>query len=301
MQNILDNIKLIVLDTDIWTGRKSLLESDLKLKKGKELPPASLASLGSKLVMDPEKLAPFHALKSAAVRAILRVGTRFLGAYAVPAEKTDEVMAEVNSIEAEFNAKKQEFMDGYQAALDYWVAANPGWENIIQSAAVSPATAAEKLKFSTQVLSIMPVAGQEQGLEKEVNGLVGQLRQEIEIMARQTWKDSFQGKTEVTQKALRPLRGMVAKIEGLAFLEPSLADLVEGLQSTFAGLPPKGMIKGQSLAAACGILSVLGNIPEAAAQEAETVEADESEEITDSADIPTVRKPVQMALPNEWF
>jgi len=41
MQNILDNIKLIVLDTDIWTGRKSLLESDLKLKKGKELPPAS--------------------------------------------------------------------------------------------------------------------------------------------------------------------------------------------------------------------------------------------------------------------
>jgi hypothetical protein len=94
---------------------------------------------------------------------------------------------------------------------------------------------------------------------------------------------------------------MVAKIEGLAFLEPSLADLVEGLQSTFAGLPPKGMIKGQNLAAACGILSVLGNIPEAAAQEAETVEADESEEITDSADIPTVRKPVQMALPNEWF
>ena len=305
MKNILDNIKLVVLDTDIWTGRRSLSETDLKMSAGKELPPASLATLGSKLVMDPEVLAVFQNLKKAAVRVLLRVGTRFLGAYAIPVTKIDQVMEEVNAIEKEFNIKKQAFMDSYQASLDSWVAANPGWEIIIKNAAVASTDAAAKLKFATQVIEINPVAGQEQGLEKEVNSLAGQLRQEIEVMAQMTWKQSFQGKSEVTQKALRPLKAMVEKIEGLTFLERSLDDLVQGLRDSLTGLPSKGVIKGRHLAAACGILSVLGNIPEAAEAMEIGETTEDSEETIDSAIVtPAVMQsaqPSQTILPTEWF
>lgn len=285
MLEILKNVKLVVLDTDIWTGRSSLQESDLKMTVGKELPPAKLAKLGNKYIYDPERLAPFHKLKAAATRTILKVGTRFLGAYAVPNEKIEGLTAELNSIEAEFNTEiaKEFEPENYKTALDSWVSKNTGWEDIISRSSISPEDAAEKLKFAVRIIEISPVKGQEESLKKAVDGLAGQLRQEIEVMAQSTWKQSFQGKTVVTQRAIRPIRTMVEKIDGLTFLEPSLCDLVKGLQDTLASLPAKGILKGKNMAAACGILSVLGNIPEAA-EAAEAAEAEEAEETTETAD-----------------
>lgn len=303
MNNILENIKLVVLDIDIWTGRRSLTESDLKLEAGKELPPTKLASLGSKLVMDPEKLAVFHNLKTEAIRAVLRVGTRFLGAFAVPSDKMEELMAKLNTIVEEFTTKKQEFMDGYNAALEDWVKSNPGWESIIRNDAISSSVAEAKLKFGVQVIEVAPVAGYEDGLKKEVDGLTGQLRQEIEIVARATWKQSFKGKAKVTQKALRPIRAMVSKIKGLAFIEPALDELVEGLEETLSSIPTKGMIEGHDLASACGILAVLGNIPEAETI-LQVIGQEEDDEETAELDfnrVPAPDQPVRAEIPSEWF
>ena len=93
--NILDNIAILVLSVSLWTGRKQLRQEDLKLADGSELPPQKLASLGSKRVMDPAALAPFATFKRRAERTVLAVGTRFLGGYAVPVEKLDELMTQL--------------------------------------------------------------------------------------------------------------------------------------------------------------------------------------------------------------
>lgn len=298
MKNILKNVKIITLNVNIWTGRRSLSESDLKLKKGSQLPPETLAKLGSKLVMNPDELSVFQNLKTAAVRAALSVGTRFLGGYMIPNDKIDGLMEKLNSIESLFNEKKEKFRTKFEEAVTAWIDANPGWEDIIRNSAVTADVAASKLNFSKQVFDINPVDGQEEGLQKEVDGLAGQLREEIEVQAQATWKQSFKGKTEVTQKALRPIKAMVAKIDGLTFIEPSLYDLARGLQDTLSGLPDKGVIKGKDLAAACGILAVLGNIPDAASQEAaDDLETEES--ATETAVLPLSPTPAQQPL--EWF
>jgi hypothetical protein len=164
----------------------------------------------------------------------------------------------------------------------------------------------EKMRFGLQAFSIEPVSVEgipeaEEGLQKEINGLSGQLRQEIEIQARAVWKQSFQGKAEVTQKALRPIREMVDKIDGLKFLEPALDELVEGIMSVLGSLPKKGILKGQHLARVCGILSLLGNIPEADS----TTEGQEVAEEDESSDSPTpaaiVNPHHQDSYPAEWF
>ncbi len=261
--NILDNIVIIVLSVSLWTGRKQLREEDLKLADGSELPPQKLASLGSKRVMDPAALAPFATFKRRAERTVLAVGTRFLGGYAVPVEKLDGLMAELDVIKDEYNAARIEFLSEYDQAVQDWKAQNPGWEEVIARSVESLEYVRRQLAFCVQTFNINPVEGHETGLETEINGLADQLRHEVRQQARLTWDSSFKGKLEAGQKTVRPIRAMLEKIEGLVFLEPGLHELVTGIRSTLVNLPKTGPIKGRDFAALCGVIHLLGNIPEA--------------------------------------
>ncbi len=311
--NILDNIVILVLSVSLWTGRKQLREEDLKLADGSELPPQKLASLGSKRVMDPAALAPFSTFKRRAERTVLAVGTRFLGGYAVPVEKLNDLMAELDVIKGEYNTARINFLSEYDQAVQDWKTQNPGWEKVIASAVESLEYVEKQLAFRVQTFNINPVEGHETGLETEINGLADQLRHEVRQQARLTWDSSFKGKLEAGQKTVRPIRAMLEKIEGLVFLEPCLNELVTGIKSTIAGLPKTGPIKGGYFAALCGVIHLLGNIPEAreiaenlpvedepadeAVEEPETsTESSEIEIIPDLLYVPQFEE-----APAEWF
>ena len=311
--NILDNIAIIVLSVSLWTGRKQLRQEDLKLADGSELPPHKLASLGSKRVMDPAALAPFATFKRRAERTVLAVGTRFLGGFAVPVEKLDELMTHLDVVKDEFTTTKSEFLAEYDQAVQDWKAQNPGWEEVIACAVESLEYVARQLDFRVQTFNINPVDGHETGLETEINGLAEQLRHEIQQQARMTWDGSFRGKLEVGQKTVRPLRAMLEKIEGPVFLEPALNELVTGIRSTLATLPKTGPIKGGDFAALCGVIHLLGNIPEAREIAEQLPVEDEPEEDPAVAQntteelpgIPMIqelaRVPQFVEAPVEWF
>ena len=311
--NILDNIAILVLSVSLWTGRKQLRQEDLKLADGSELPPQKLASLGSKRVMDPAALAPFATFKRRAERTVLSVGTRFLGGYAVPVEKLDELMTQLDVVKDEFNTTKSEFLAEYDQAVQDWKAQNLGWEEVIASAVESLEYVERQLDFRVQTFNINPVDGHEAGLKTEINGLAEQLRHEVQQQARMTWDGSFRGKLEVGQKTVRPLRAMLEKIEGLVFLEPALNELVTGIRSTLATLPKTGPIKGGDFAALCGVIHLLGNIPEAREIAEQLPVEDEPEEDATVAQNPTeehmgieiipelVYVPQFVEAPVEWF
>lgn len=310
---ILDNIRVLTLDIRTWSGRSKLRPEDLKLTEGSELPPESLARLGSKLIMDPEKLSVFVTLRQAAAREALFVGTRFLGGYAIPIDELDGLMQKLGTIKTAFEREKEEFLNGYSDAVQSWIDSNPGWEAVIKNAEAEPEKVRKAISFATQVFSVSPVEEHQEGLVKEVEGLGGQLRHEIEVMAQNTWKRSFQGQKEVTQRAMRPIRTILKKIEGLVFLEPELNELIEGMKGTLDDMPKKGLIKGRHLSELCGILAVLGNIPEAkstctddqpgeeeASAEPELELSPEQEH--ENTPAPHVVRPIQEAArPVEWF
>ena len=81
---ILERVVLVKVEANIYGARKKLKKEDLVLADGSKLPPEDLASLGSKRLLDPEQLTVFNRLKKEAERICLRVGTRFLGGFAIP-------------------------------------------------------------------------------------------------------------------------------------------------------------------------------------------------------------------------
>jgi hypothetical protein len=308
MKEILSEIVILNTRITLWSGRKRLREEDLQLAAGSRLPPADLASLGSKKVMDPAALAPFERLKRQAEREILAVGTRFLSGYAVPKTRIKALLARLAEIEEAFAAARQQFLAEYDQAVEGWIAANPGWEELIRRSVEEAGYVGRQLSFAVQTFTIAPYRGQRQGLEKEVSGLAGQLRQEVAQMARSSWEDSFTGRTEVGQRAVRPLRAMLEKVEGLVFLEPGLGELVRGIRGLLDALPATGPIKGADFAAVCGCLQLLGDIPEAGALAADPPEAEL--EPAEPADFPERQPPLPFPapprgapfpVPSQWF
>ena len=242
------------------------------------------------------------------------MGTRFLGGFAIPVEKVDDLMGKLDALKDGFEAQKEEFLAGYSEAVQSWIDANPGWEEVISNAQADLSHVRKSLCFSTQMFNVAPVDKHQEGLEAKVSGLAGQLRHEVSVMAKETWKRSYQGQREVTLKALRPIHTMVRKIEGLVFLEPSLNELVEGIKETLTTMPGKGPIKGRQLAEACGILAVLGDIPDAMPPAEDEVEAavdplfqqeqgtqEESAEPEPILPAIVMSAPLEAARPAEWF
>jgi hypothetical protein len=227
-------------------------------------------------------------------------------------EKLDALMTELDVIRDEFDAARTEFLSEYDRAVQDWKAQNPGWEEVIARAVESLEYVEGQLAFRVQTFNINPVEGHETGLETEVNGLADQLRHEVRQQARLTWDGSFRGKLEAGQKTVRPIRAMLEKIEGLVFLEPGLNELVTGIRTTLAGLPKTGPIKGGDFAALCGVIHLLGNIPEAREIAENLLVAEEpvEEPVEESgaADasirievIPDLVYQPQFEAPTEWF
>lgn len=65
------------------------------------------------------------------------------------------------------------------------------------------------------------------------------------------------GKTEVTHKALSPLRTLHEKLMGLTFIEPHIAHVAEIIKAAIANVPPKGNITGTDLFMLQGLVCLL--------------------------------------------
>jgi hypothetical protein len=227
-----------------------------------------------------------------------------LSGYAVPRGKLKALMNRLAVIEEAFEKTRQQFLAEYDQAVASWISANPGWEEVIRRSVEDAGYVGRQLSFAVQTFTVSPCRSHRGGLEKEVSGLAGQLRQEIGQQARAAWEGSFSGRTEAGQRALRPLRAMLDKVEGLVFLEPGLHELVTGIRSILDGLPATGPVKGSAFAAVCGCLHLLGDIPEA--RQAAEHPPQETDVLTEQdQDLlfpePPARPLPPPAVPSQWF
>ena len=253
---VLDNLMALNLDVNIWTARKKLTPSDFG---GAELPPEELASLGSKKICNPQELRIFGTLKARAVNLLDRTGVRFLGGWAIPEDKADEIVAELTAIRDDFLNAKEQFLNRYDEAVRDWILQHPGWENLIGSSTVSADCVRSRIGFKWQLFKLLPPtdAAVHQGLHDEVNELGGTLFGEVAKAATDTWHRCLEGKDKVTHKALSPLRSIHAKLSGLSFVEPRVVPVVDLLETTFNRIPNRGYIHGSELVMLQGVVSML--------------------------------------------
>ena len=254
---VLDHLLVVNLDIHIWTARKKLVPLDLG---GAELPPEDLASIGSKRVCNPEDLRSFTTLKARAVSVLERSGIRFLSGWAVPDTRIDDIMRELAVIRDEFNAAKESFLQRYEQSVRDWIARHPQWGNIIAGSTVSEEYVRSRLDFRWQVFQVAQPEAVDRNmdnLKEDIDRLGGTLFDEIAKAAGEAWHRCYAGKTEITRKALSPLKAMYDKLMGLTFVEPRVAPVAELLDTAFRSIPKRGAITGSTLVMLQGLVSLL--------------------------------------------
>ena len=258
---ILENLLALNLNVSLWSARRKMSQEDLG---GAELPPEDLASLGSKRIADPENLKVFGTLKARAFNYLDRHGVRFMSGWAIPEEKAGEIVQELLNIRAEFQKEKEAFLAGYDQNVQAWIEKHHQWGEIIRNSLVGPDYVRARMDFRWQLYKVAPLeqhadntAVLEAGLAEEVQGLGGTLFDEVAKSADDIWRRVYHGKTEVTHKALSPLRTLHAKLTGLSFVEPHVAPVADIVQAALLRMPKKGNITGTDLLLLQGLVCLL--------------------------------------------
>ena len=258
---ILDNLLALNLNVSLWSARRKMSQEDLG---GAELPPEDLASLGSKRIADPENLKVFGTLKARAFNYLDRHGVRFMSGWAIPEEKAGEIVQELLNIRTEFQKEKEAFLADYDQNIQGWIEKHHQWGEIIRNSLVGPDYVRARMDFRWQLYKVAPLeqhtdntAVLEAGLAEEVQGLGGTLFDEVAKSADDIWRKVYHGKTEVTHKALSPLRTLHAKLTGLSFVEPHVAPVADIVQAALLRMPKKGNITGTDLLLLQGLVCLL--------------------------------------------
>lgn len=246
----IDQLLFIHVEISCWSGKKTLTPEDLGLDRT-QLPPETLVSLGDKQLINPEALRAFTSIRSAARRQCLAVGTRFMGGYAVPTVKAASLLNRLTALEASYQQAKTDFLATYDQQLAAWAAQQPiEWQKLIREALVPAAYVGSRLGFAIQVARFRvpePDVVQHAGLTQALGGLSDQVFYEIAQEAKEALEKSFQGKTEVTRRALSPLTTLREKLEGLVFINRGFHTVIGEIHRLMARIPQKGPITGRVL------------------------------------------------------
>ena len=259
---VLDSLLALNLDISLWSARKKLQAEDFG---GATLPPEDLASLGSKKIADPESLRIFSTLKSRTFNLLDRHGVRFMGGWAIPEAKADIIVHELMNIRDLFLEEKERFLSGYDESIQAWVEKHDAWGDIIRNSTVSSDYVRSRIDFRWQMYKVAPIMQHtdnavvlEAGLAEEVTNLGNTLFAEISKEAADIWKRVYDGKTEVTHKALSPLRTLHSKLVGLSFVEPHVMPAADIIKAALDRMPTKkGNIGGADLLLLQGVVSML--------------------------------------------
>ena len=256
---VLDQLLVVNLDTHIWSASRKLLPEDLG---NTELPPDELASLGSKKICNPEEMNIFKTLKARAESLLRQNGIRFLSGWAVPQEKMEDIDSSLAAIRDDFNTAKDNFLQRYENTVREWIDSHPAWSGIIANSIVSEDYVRSRLAFRWQVFRVMSPEISEHtrdDLVDDVINLGATLYEEIAKTATETWKNCYEGKTEVTRKALSPLKSMYEKLMGLTFVEPRVSSIASIISTALSSIPKRGPITGARLLMLQGLVSLLRN------------------------------------------
>ncbi len=224
------------------------------------MPPEELASWGSKKICDPENLRIFSTLKSRAVANLDKMGVRFLGGWALPEALVRQAFDLLSSVRDEFMAAKQSFLNSYDQAVQAWVDKHPVWKNLIVGSQVSADYVESRLNFNWQFYKVKAPTGRDfssQNLIKEVENLGTTLFDEIAKEAKAVWNKVYAGKTEVSHKALSPLRTIQQKLKGLCFVEPRVTPVADIIETALVSMPKRGLIRGTNLIMLQGLVNML--------------------------------------------
>lgn len=234
--NHLDHLSILNLDFDIWSGKVKLTASDIRLGTGGEIPPESLAHLGQKKVINSDKLKPFHRLKTSARRLCLGYGMPFLNGFAIPTDKVDDLISQLDKIAVQMETEKSDFIATYDDSVTDWVDANPEYAQTIRACSLPKVVVEQRIGFDYQIFKINPVNDEQANkLSTMASGLGNELLEEIVNEANEFFHKNINAKTSCQASTKKTLLRLRNKVDGLSFLDSKFNAVVTLLDNTLIG------------------------------------------------------------------
>ena len=228
-----------------------------------------------------------------------------MSGWAIPEYKAGEIIRELIGIRDEFLKEKDAFLADYDQSIENWINKHTKWAGIIRESTVGSEYVRSRMGFSWQLYRVAPLmdhavpeAVAESGLNEEVENLAKTLFGEIARSADETWNRVYAGKTEVTHKALSPLRTLQRKLSGLTFINPHVSPVVDIIQTAFNRVPKKGSITGADLFMLQGLVCLLRDPDALIAHAGRLIEGYGPASVLDAVTAPAMRDiPVREDLP----
>jgi hypothetical protein len=263
-QKSADGLVCVTLEIHLWSGKKRL-KKELLIRKNPEfanLPPETLATLGSIKICDTDDLAPFLAMKREAEKLLALNGLPLLGTTGIPESKLDAVYKGLAQIQTKFNEKRDAFFDRFERSIEDWRNApeNAEWSELIHDIP-SPEKAAGKMSFGFHLCRVSAPSEDEFSdanriYAKQMTGLKGELfadaAKEAELLMTKYLTGTNPGgvtqkRDKVTWKTLRPLKRIGEKFKSFAFLDPTCEPMAEMVEHVLGLIPDEGPIEGVHL------------------------------------------------------
>lgn len=271
-----NGIVCVSLDIHLWSGRKRLRKENLLAKNPElaDLPPESLATLGSIKIADPDDLAPFLKYKREAEKLLKLNGLPLLGTVGIPEGKVDRVYQGLLEIKQKFDDHAQRLYRDFDARIKDWRQRidNQQWDHLITDIP-TPEYVAGRLAFGFHLCRVSAPSGDEfsqanKHYSKQVTGLKGELFTEAEEEARTLMEKYLTGKDahgnvrrreKITQKTLGPLKRIGEKFKSFSFLDHTVEPLAQIVDHVLGILPPEGPIEGVHLMHVWTLAKTLSN------------------------------------------
>lgn len=257
VQNVLDSLILVSLaEIHGISGRAKLARTDLG--KNAELPPEVIVSLGTKKIIDPKLLSPLTNCKTKAHSLCSNVGVKFLGGYAVPAHRVNELITDLNDLKTEFYERKRRFL---QADFNSWIErCDVKFRDILRSSAKIDTDYMDKqIQFDFSAIHITPFGHSviEAGITNDVISLTDEVFSDVADTVNGFLKNVNQ--TSMTQHTLNPLRRVAEKIDSLCFISDDIRKLAVYMTDVMSDVPDTGKITGKKYAEVLSLLNNLSN------------------------------------------
>lgn len=275
------------------SGRKKLKREDFG--EGVDLPPDVIVSLGSKKVIDPKLLNPFTQYKTKAHTLCSAVGIRFLGGYAVPADRVNDLISTLNDVKTEFYIYKNVFL---QSDFDSWIdRCEEKYRKILRDgASVDIEYMDSQIQFGFTAIHITPYGNSviQDGIAGQIKSLTDEVFDEVSGLVDGFLKNLNQN--AFTQHTINPLRRTAEKLASLGFISDSVNKLALYMSDVLNDVPVSGKVTGRKYS---DILSLLNNLrdPKRAKSFVDLLNIDTANQQVDDADFIDLTGSNEIATP----
>lgn len=261
----LDNVIVFSLGAiSLWSGRGRLQPEDFGAASI-DLPPAAVASLGSKRLISGDILVKLDKVKRKMHRLLASSGAKFLNGYAVAVDKAESMAKALDQLVAEGNALRQNLLDNFDVLLADWHRDNPEWAHILRAGTPEKEAVHKRINFGWDAFMVRTPANEQvaQSLLGAAASLGSTLYSEIAAEANDFVQKSLKpGREKGSQRTATPIRRMVDKLRGLQFLDHRIGPLTQVFDKIVENIPSAGSIEGHAYLCMLRCAYVLADVAE---------------------------------------